>query len=154
MRHPKAKWILAMLRISPLDRIRIMKGLFLLWRRVGDIPDYFHFEPYLYGPCSFEVYDVLAIMEKKGLIVQPSHSVPQWEAYYLTERGRKEAERAIREIDPQLRERLEEITREVSRLSFYALLKRVYEEAPEFAVNSVMKGFFSSNDSHTGTASN
>ncbi len=142
MSHPKAKWILAMLRVSPLDRIHIMKGLFLLWKRAGEIPDYFHFEPYLYGPCSFEVYDVLAIMENEGLIVQPSHPVLRWEAYYLTERGRKEAERAIREMDPPLRERLEEITREVNRLGFYALLKRVYDEAPEFAVNSVMKGIF------------
>jgi len=140
MNHPKAKWILAILRISPLDRIHIMKALFLLWRRVGEIPDYFHFEPYLYGPCSFEVYDVLAAMEKEGLIVQPSHPMPQWANYYLTERGRKEAEHAIREIDPELRERLETVTREVSRLGFYALLERVYDEAPEFAVNSVMRG--------------
>jgi hypothetical protein len=43
-------------------------------------------------------------------------------------------------MDPPLRERLEEITREVNRLGFYALLKRVYDEAPEFAVNSVMRG--------------
>ena len=142
MSHPKAKWILAMLRISPLDRIHIMKGLFLLWRRMGEIPDYFQFEPYLYGPCSFEVYDVLAAMEKEGLIVQPSHPAPQWANYYLTERGRKEAERALREIDAKLRDHLETVTREVSRLGFYALLKRVYEEAPEFAVNSVVKNVF------------
>jgi uncharacterized protein YwgA len=140
MGHPKAKWILAMLRISPLDRIHIMKALFLLQRRAGEIPDYFHFEPYLYGPCSFEVYDVLAALEAEGLVVQPLHPIPQWVAYYLTERGKKEAERAARELTPELMQKLEEVTREVSRLGFYELLKRVYDEAPEFAVNSVFKG--------------
>ncbi|KIE57799.1 hypothetical protein A946_11250 [Methylacidiphilum kamchatkense Kam1] len=139
MAHPKAKWILATLKVTPLDRIRIMKTLFLMWKREGNISDYFRFEPYLYGPCSFEVYDILAAMEREGLIVQPSHSVAQWAKYYLTQRGREEAERAIREITPELRERLEAITTEVSRFSFYELLKRVYTEAPEFATNSVLR---------------
>jgi uncharacterized protein YwgA len=140
MVHPKAKWILAMLRISPLDRIHIMKALFLLRRRAGEIPDYFQFEPYLYGPCSFEVYDVLAALEQEGLVVRPLDPMPHWVAYYLTERGKKEAEKAVRDLDPKLRERLEAVTREVSRLGFYELLKRVYDEAPEFAENSVLRG--------------
>jgi len=140
MVHPKAKWILAMLRISPLDRIHIMKALFLLRRRAGEIPDYFQFEPYLYGPCSFEVYDVLAALEREGLVVRPLHPMPHWVAYYLTERGKKEAEKAARALDPQLREHLEAQTREVSQLGFYELLRRVYDEAPEFTVNSVLKG--------------
>jgi uncharacterized protein YwgA len=140
MVHPKAKWILAMLRISPLDRIHIMKALFLLRRRAGEIPDYFQFQPYLYGPCSFEVYDVLAALEREGLVVRPLHPMPHWVAYYLTERGKKEAEKAARALDPQLREHLEALTREVSQLGFYELLRRVYDEAPEFTVNSVLKG--------------
>jgi len=129
-----------MLKISPLDRIHIMKALFLLWKRAGEIPDYFHFEPYLYGPCSFEVYDVLRDLEREGLIVQPLHAVPQWAKYYLTERGKEEAARALCEIDPILRQQLKMVTKEVSQLGFYALLKRVYNEAPEFAVNSVIRG--------------
>jgi len=140
MVHPKAKWILAMLRISPLDRIHIMKALFLLQRRAREIPDYFQFKPYLYGPCSFEVYDVLAALEREGLVVRPLHPMPHWVAYYLTERGKKEAEKAARALDPQLREHLEALTREVSQLGFYELLRRVYDEAPEFTVNSVLKG--------------
>ncbi len=142
MEHPKAKWILAMLRIAPLDRIHIMKALFLLQRRVGEIPNYFHFEPYLYGPCSFEVYEVLAALEEEGIIVRPLHPMPQWVEYYLTQRGKKEADRAANGIAPDLLQRLEEVTKEVSRLGFYELLQRVYEEAPDFAVNSVLRGFF------------
>jgi hypothetical protein len=110
----KAKWILAMLKISPLDRIRIMKALFLLKRRAGEIPDYFQFEPYLYGPCSFEAYDVLASMEREGLVVRPLHPIPNCVAYYLTERGKKEAEKAVCDLDPKMIEHLEAVTREVS----------------------------------------
>jgi len=117
-----------------------MKALFLLQKRAGEIPDYFHFEPYLYGPCSFEVYDVLAALERDGLVVRPLHPMPHWVAYYLTERGKKEAEKAVRALDPQLREHLEAVTREVSQLGFHELLRRVYDEAPEFTVNSVLKG--------------
>jgi uncharacterized protein YwgA len=143
MVQPKARWILAMLRISPLDRIHIMKALFLLQRRAGEIPDYFHFEPYLYGPCSFEVYDVLTALEREGLVVRPLHPVPHWAAYYLTERGRREAEEAVRDLDQQLREHLEAVTGEVGQLGFRELLRRVYDEAPEFTVNSVLKGVLS-----------
>jgi len=91
-----------------------MKALFLLRRRAGEIPDYFHFEPYLYGPCSFEVYDVLATLEREGLVVRPLHPMPHQVAYYLTERGKKEAEEAVRALDPQVREHLEAVIREVS----------------------------------------
>jgi len=140
MGHPKAKWILAILRIAPLDRIHIMKALFLFQRRVGEIPDYFHFEPYLYGPCSFEVYKVLATLEDDGIIIRPLHPMPQWVEYYLTRRGKKEADRAVNDIAPDLLQRLEEITKEVSQLGFYELLRRVYEEAPDFAMNSILRG--------------
>jgi len=139
MTHPKAKWILGVLRVAPLDRIHIMKALFLLQRRVGKIEDYFHFKPYLYGPCSFEVYEVLEILEKEGLIVRPLHPFPHWAAYYLTDRGKREADRIANDLAPELLQHLEEVAREVSRLGFYELLKRVYEEAPEFAVNSVLR---------------
>lgn len=117
-----------------------MKALFLVWRRSGgNVPDFFHFEPYLYGPCSFELYRVLRELEEKGLIVQPPHPVQQWAKYYLTERGKAEAESVSRHIDPGILKKMEQAVDEVACLDFYALLKKVYKEAPEFAVNSVMK---------------
>src|SRR5579884_1138962 len=106
---PKARWVLVMLRVSPLDRMHIMRGLFLFQRRAGGVRDAFKFEPYLFGPCSFEVYDVLAAVEGDGLAVRPTHPTPQWVPYYLTGRGEKEAEVAARSLDPQLRERPEEV---------------------------------------------
>lgn len=139
----KAKWILAALRIKPLDRIRLMKALFLVWKRSGgNIPNFFHFEPYLYGPCSFEVYSALDELSKQGLIVQPPQPPHQWANYYLTSRGRVAAEEAAKTVAPDNRALLEQVIQEVSQLGFYELLKRVYAEAPEFAVNSVIGGLF------------
>lgn len=140
MNQEKAKWILATLDFAPMDRIRLMKSLFLTWYRTGkSIPDYFQFEPYLYGPCSFEVYRILDDLEREGLIVRLPNPVPNWSTYYLTEKGKQAAREAISQIEPALRDWLKESAGEVTRLSFYQLLKRVYEEAPEFAINSVVK---------------
>jgi len=79
----KDDWILLALKERPLDRLHLMKALFLTWHRSGrDIPNYFAFEPYLYGPCSFDAYRVLDAMSKEQLITQPS---------YLTEKGKRAA---------------------------------------------------------------
>ena len=63
----KRDWILLALRKTPLDRIRLMKTLFLVWNRSGrSIAGYFEFEPYLYGPCSLEMYSVLDDLTEHG----------------------------------------------------------------------------------------
>lgn len=137
----KKDWILLTLRRTPLDRIHIMKTLFLVWHRSGrKITDYFEFEPYLYGPCSFEVYTVLEKLQAEGFIVQPSHPTPQWVNYYLTMRGKREADEVAKRVPSDTRKLIEEIAVEVSQIGFYELLRKVYTEAPDFAVNSMFRG--------------
>lgn len=137
----KKDWILLALRQTPLDRIHIMKTLFLIWHRSGrKMTDYFRFEPYLYGPCSFEVYSVLESLQADGYIVQPPHPTPQWINYYLTEKGRKQAEEAANSASPETLRFIETVVKEVSELNFYGLLRKVYAEAPDFAVNSMFRG--------------
>ena len=115
-----------------------MKALFLIWHRSGrNIPNYFNFEPYLYGPCSFEVYSVLKILETSGFIVQAPHPRPQWVNYFLTARGKEEAEKAKEKASPDTLRVIEKVSHEVSQLSFYELLRKVYAEAPDFTNNSI-----------------
>ncbi len=136
----KKDWLLLVMRRTPLDRIHIMKALFLIWHRSGrKITDYFEFEHYLYGPCSLEIYAVLESLQTDGFIVQPPHPKPQWVNYYLTERGKKEAEEAKKRIPPETIRFIETVVDEVSQLSFYELLRKVYAEAPDFAVNSMFR---------------
>ncbi|MCL0050885.1 hypothetical protein M1N22_03500 [Dehalococcoidia bacterium] len=137
----KKDWILLLLKYAPLDRIHIMKCLFLIWHRSGrKIDNFFDFEPYLYGPCSFEVYTILENLEGNGLVVQPPHPMPQWVNYYLTENGKKEAEEITKKVALETIRQIESVSKEISRLNFYELLRTVYTEAPDFAVNSMFRG--------------
>lgn len=136
----KNDWILAILRKSPLDRIHIMKSLFLIQHRSKEpLGDFFHFEPYYYGPYSLEIYSQLRSLLDRGLITQPPHQTPQQAKYYLTALGRIEAEDAIRKFSPYLAALLEEVVEEISGLSFMNLLRKVYREAPESASRSIVK---------------
>ncbi len=137
----KKDWILLALRQTPLDRIHIMKTLFLIWHRSGrKLRDYFEFVPYLYGPCSFEVYSVLENLQANGYIVQPPHPMPQWVNYYLTDVGKREAKEASKRASPETLRFIETVAGEASQLRFHELLRKVYAEAPDFAVNSMFRG--------------
>jgi len=141
MNKDKKDWILLLLNYSPLDRIHIMKALFLIWHRSGrNIPNYFNFEPYLYGPCSFEVYSILDSLESNGLIIQPLYPIPQWVNFYLTEKGRNEVKEINKKFSTKELKLIEELVKEISKLEFYELLKKVYSEAPDFAINSMFRG--------------
>ena len=141
MNIAKHEWIILLLRQTPLDRIRIMKSLFLIWlRSKKNIQDYYHFEPYLYGPCSFGVYSELRNLFVRGLVTQSPHPVQQWANYYLTAEGHAKSTEAVKKANADTVALIERTVEEVSHLSFSNLLRKVYNEAPEFAVNSVLKG--------------
>gem|GEM_PF-4604179 len=62
----------------------------LIWNRSGrNIPGYFWFEPYLYGPCSFEVYSLLDDLCARRLMVQLPHPVEWWPEHCLTPHERR-----------------------------------------------------------------
>ena len=137
----KKDWILLILKQLPLDRIHIMKILFLIWHRSDrKIENYFQFKPYLYGPCSFEVYTVLDELSADGLIIQPPHPVHQWVNYYLTEKGKKEAEESEKKASSNIISIINNVANELSKLDFSELLRKVYGEAPDFASNSIFRG--------------
>jgi aminoglycoside/choline kinase family phosphotransferase len=136
----KRDWILLALKKSPMDRIHLMKALFLVWHRTGcNAPGYFQFQPYLYGPCSKDVYATLDQMLTDNLIVQPPHSAQRWANYYLTRQGQALSTRISERYESGLVAVLNEVVEEVSELDFDALLRRVYREAPEFAVQTVVR---------------
>src|SRR6266849_5180976 len=133
----KRDLIFLALEARPLDRLHLMKALFLTWHRSGrNIPGYFKFEPYLYGPCSFETYRVLDDLLREQLVTRPGRPVQQWARYYLTGKGKRVATEAAQRVDRTVLQALRKAVREVSTLSFSKLLTAVYAEAPDFAVNS------------------
>lgn len=132
-------WVLLFLREEALDRIQLMKALFLFWHRSGrDVPGFFSFQPYLYGPCSFELYRTLDLAESLRLVSQPPEQPDRSAPYFLTASGKKKAEVVAEDTPPDVRKQVNEIVSEVSQLGFVELLRKVYAEAPDFAENSVV----------------
>lgn len=129
--------ILVALQTVPLDRIRLMKTLFLFWYRNGRPANGpFSFKPYLYGPCSFDLYTALDDMVKNGLIVQALHSISRWANYHLTEAGLKAI--TCVSLDSTHRGQIVEIAHWSATQSFQSLLKQVYTEAPDYATQSIL----------------
>lgn len=129
--------ILVVLHAARLDIIRLMKTLFLYWYRNGQPKDgHFHFEPYIYGPCAFDLYTTLEDMQRKGLITYDRSFKNRWPQYYLTGRGEEEV---MKLPSHQQSKRLENLARWAEKQSFKSLLNKVYNEAPEYATRSIFR---------------
>jgi len=137
--HPeKRDWILAALSVKPLDRLRLMKALFLLWLDADrQIPEYFEFTAYLYGPCSFELYGELEALEREDLLTQPPSAVPRWARYHLTPQGKRASAEAVERLPCELWAGLRGHVEFAAAAGFRELLLSVYRVAPEFAARSV-----------------
>jgi len=117
-----------------LSPIQIMKGMFLL-RKELNLKNFYDFKPYLYGPCSFEIYRDLRELSKEGLIaLMPSSS--HWKYYIITSLGIKRCRKIS--LEENLIDKMRDIKRIVMEKSFFELLKYVYNKYPEYAVNSII----------------
>ena len=124
--------ILVALEAAPLDRIRLMKTLFLVWHRSGR-PNTgpFDFQPYLYGPCALDLYTALDGLKARGLVIPQRGRSP---VYHLTESGKREAVTAP--VDARLRALVAEIARWAVGQELSGLVNQVYAEAPDFAAQA------------------
>ena len=130
--------VLSALSGAPLDRIQLMKTVFLPWYRHGESPDApFVFEAYNYGAFCKAVYDTLGDLLRDGLVDQYETGNPQTAPYFVTALGAK--------YDPadyllaKDNEELQTIAKWAAKQSFNSLLKNVYREAPKYAENSLVK---------------
>lgn len=136
----KRDTLLVALDAAPLDRLRLMKTAFLTWDRAGRPKSGpFHFEPYMYGPCAFDLYTTLNELLRERLIARVPSQIFKWADHYLTEAGRREAARAALRLGERQSARLRDIAVWARRQPFRALLERVYTEAPDFAKKSVLR---------------
>lgn len=135
----KKDWLLLLLREKPLDRIRLMKALFLIWHRSNRrIDGFYEFVPYMYGPCSFELYRELDSAQQKQFVTQAPHSILKWAPYFLTDRGELVAADASKLVRPEVASLIKSVANEVYTEGFHDLLRKVYAEAPDFATQSVV----------------
>ncbi|MCC6019469.1 MAG: hypothetical protein LM601_10590 [Candidatus Verstraetearchaeota archaeon] len=119
--------------ISP---IQIMKGLFLIKQELK-LEDFYEFEPYLYGPCSFEVYRDLEFLTEEKLITK----IPSgrgWFYYKITPLGRSRVEEFSKTISEKLVQGILEIKKLIAGKSILELLRYIYSKYPEYAKNSII----------------
>lgn len=123
----------------PLDPVRVMKGLFLLIEE-GDLdePPCYQFEPYHYGPVSLLVYDDLADLQEMGMIEALPVPGYSWSEYSLSREGKLRYRELREDLPPRGAEALDRVKGLVSTRSFRALLRYVYSNYPDYAVNSVI----------------
>lgn len=126
-----------------LDPVRLQKGMFLFARSGSvPVPEQYRFEPYDYGPMSSTIYHDLDALVAEGLLVRGAVAGKQWSRYAASERGLEQAEKRLRQLDPDRKaaaRTLHEIKQRVANVSFNELLDGVYREHPDMAVNSVFR---------------
>lgn len=127
-----------------LDPIRFQKGLFLFAQR-AHVPERskYVFKPYDYGPMSPSIYRDLDRLVDEGLLERVSVPGKQWSRYKPSRVTFHEGQKLLKQAeDEKLLEaarELFEIKKDVSRMGFNELLERVYDDYPEFAVNSIFR---------------
>lgn len=144
----RSDWLLILLYLpgntnevnQPMDRIRIMKSLFLLSNEVEQqLPNFYQFSPYLYGPFSLDVYTDLDELDKKGLVMCEMTSPLNWSRYRLTRKGVDEAKKLSEQVSDLVKTKLQEVKNFVTSLSFTELLRYIYKKYPDYATCSVIK---------------
>jgi hypothetical protein len=136
----KRDTLLVALNAAPLDRLRLMKTAFLAWHRAGrPRSGPFNFEPYMYGPCAFDLYTTLSELLQQRLVARVPSPVFKWADHYLTDAGRREAVQSARRLGDRQTGRLNDIAVWASKQPFRELLEHIYAEAPDFATKSVLR---------------
>ncbi len=135
-------WLLLLFLEAPkaIDRVRIQKALFLFAKRSNAPEDQkYDFEPYNYGPFSFQIYPDLGSLVSGGALRAESVPWMNTPLYAVTDEGSSRA-REIAEIAPPKRLRLlHDMRAYVIERDFNTLLRDVYRLYPEFATRSVFR---------------
>lgn len=115
---------------KPMSPLQLMKSIFL-YAQEEKPKDFYEFIPYLYGPCSFDVYTDLKLLESRGFIASyPTYR--GWSFFGITSEGEK-----YLLSDTKIIQKLNEIKKMILSKSFIELLKYVYSKYPEFTQNSI-----------------
>ena len=139
-------WLLVLLASEPggpLDPVRLQKGMFLVAMQAGlNEDERYAFEPYAYGPMSRALYGDVRVLARAGLLDAVAIEGAAWRVLRLTTQGRERAAQVALDASrdrPDAVAALSAIRREITDLGFADLLRRVYDDYPEYAVRSVFR---------------
>jgi uncharacterized protein YwgA len=121
-----------------LDPIRLQKGMFLLSQR-GPARGVYTFRPYNWGPYSSEINRHLHELTDEGLISRASVPGQSWSRYQASVLGEEEAAKFAQQLDADDLAWLRKAKAFVRQHSFTALLKKIYEEYPQYATRTMLR---------------
>jgi DNA-binding PadR family transcriptional regulator len=123
-----------------LTPVQLQKSLFLIGdlmsKDVGD--NFYHFEPYHYGPFNGYIYDDLKTEAANGFVSIAVVHGQRWSCYSITHKGR---ERVIQmQTSEKFRKNVKKIVNWVQGMTFEKLVATIYKQYPEFKKNSIFYG--------------
>jgi uncharacterized protein YwgA len=109
----------------------------LICKEINEFKNLYKFEPYLYGPCSFEIYSDLRQLIIRGIIQEHAQEIHYWSLYSLTSSGEEIAKKIVQKIPKELLDKILDIKQTITKLSFIELLRFVYRKYPNYAKKSI-----------------
>ena len=121
-----------------LTPAQLQKVAFLVGMKFGpQLPDYYDFKKYDYGPFSVDVYRDAERLESEGLVSISIHSRGGWRQYSATLAGIRTE---IQNIPDEISSYILKTVSWARDLSFQELVRSVYQMYPDFRENSVFQG--------------
>ena len=144
----RSNFMLAAMAVRPYSDFgpaQLQKFFFLLDERPLDssiLKDrYFNFSSYHYGPFDKAVYVQFEELAEEGLahvyFTGPSNTDRR---FALTHKGAEKAKNAVKRLSKKTREYIFSISEWVQTTEFYDMLAAIYDEFPESAQDSVVRG--------------
>jgi hypothetical protein len=132
---------LASAKGESLSPVQLQKTLFLFGRKMPAAVkhDYYNFIPYNYGPFDPVIYSDAEVLTAESLVVLQERPGCRWSEYAATPRGIALAEKIKNSVPGKELRYLDGLVEWVRSLSFRDLLRTVYAEYPDYAVNSVFR---------------
>lgn len=122
-----------------LDPVRIQKGMFLLSQR-GPARALYSFRAHDWGPFSSAIYGDLDALTRQGYLDESAMPGRAWSTYRVTPSGHELAAGKASQIGDANVRWLRSAREFLTSRSFAQLLRDIYEEYPDFAVNSRFSG--------------
>jgi uncharacterized protein len=128
---------------NELTPIQLQKSVFLFQKMfpVGVIEEEYEFIPYNYGPFCSEVYDDARSLSSEGLVqLASSYGTSGYTTYAATSEGIESGKDLASRLRPETADHARRLVDWVRRQSFGGLVKAIYDQYPEFQVNSIFQG--------------
>jgi uncharacterized protein YwgA len=138
-------WALLALSSSPdgsLAPVQAQKAMFLLAQNACPKPsdgNFYHFEPYHYGPFDRDVYADLDSLIDDGLVRRVKSKRYSVTEFQITELGKSEVARVAR-MQSTIGTYLKSVVRWMRPLSFTQLVSAIYKQYPAFREKSIFRG--------------